>query len=490
MIVKENKDEFYQYTTDQANLSGACDKVFIVKNSQEVREVVLKANKSNTPLTVCGNHTSLTGSSLPYSGWVISTEELNEIIEINEHELFAIVEPGITLKSLQQALAPFGLFFPPDPTEDSCFIGGMIGTNASGARSYKYGSVRNFTLELDLVLPDGSNLILKRGEKIDKSIYKIEQDTKEVKFNIPESYVLPDVKNSVGYYLKPNMDSIDLFIGAEGTLGIITKVRLKLQRLPKYFISIVVFFDSVEGSFNFLTKLKTITSLSRANKDLIGINARSIEFYDFYSLKLLGLKYHEIPNQSKAAYWIEQECFSVEEYNNLLISWELFLNEASVNLDNVWFGSDEKDRQMIIGMRHTLPMMVNDIVKKNKMKKIGTDVAVPNKYFQEFYNNVITIVEESKIEYVAFGHFGDSHLHLNLLPSDLNQSEEGYKIYNYICIEAIRLGGTFSAEHGVGKLKKQFVLYMFNENSIKFLQSVKQLLDPKLLLNKGNLIDI
>ncbi|PWS28181.1 FAD-binding oxidoreductase [Pedobacter yonginense] len=490
MIVKENKEEFYQYTTDQANLSGACDKVFIVKNSQEVREVVLTANKCNTPLTVCGNHTSLTGSSLPSSGWVLSTEELNEIIEINEQELFAIVEPGVTLKSLQQALAPLGLFFPPDPTEDSCFIGGMIGTNASGARSFGFGPTRDSILELDFILAAGEEISFSRSENIQEDNFCIITKADNIiQFNIPQSYVLPDVKNAAGYFLKSGMSPIDLFIGAEGTLGVITKAKLKLKKRSLDYVSLVVFFQDLSDCFTCIDLIRQ-SSNNFQLKNINGIAADAIEFFDKNSLNLLRDKFTDIPKTATAAVWIEYGVNANQSYEDILNQWESFFISQEIDTSFIWFGADSNDRAKIKNMRHSLPVTVNEIIKKRGLRKLGTDVAVPFHLFEDFYRMATQATEAKGLQYVAFGHFGNSHLHLNILPANEVEMQAGKALYSKLCTDAIALGGTFSAEHGVGKLKCNYLKQMIGEENFAFMKKVKEIFDPKNILGRGTLFKL
>eukprot|EP01133_Synstelium_polycarpum_P004767 gene4767-5554_t len=475
-------DEIQQYLRDQANLEGNCEQVFIVEHASEISDILIEANQSGTPVTVCGNHTSLTGASLPLSGWVISTERLNRIHEINPHEFYVDLEPGVVLKDLQQSLKAYGLFFPPDPTEDSCCIGGMVGTNASGAKSFKYGAVRAFVEQLEVTLSQGQQVVIKKEDCIDGNCFELllnEED--RITFDIPESYILPRVKNAVGYYLKPNMQIKDLFVGAEGTLGVITKLRLRVMSLPLNSISFVVFFDVLKDSFTFLDEVRGFSKSYTCETRTSRMQARALEFFDERSLSLLKGSFSDIPEKAQAALWVEQECTDESNYNELLDQWYNFINSGKEPGD-VWFGADASDRAKIVNIRHTLPVLVNDVVRSRGMKKLGTDVAVPDAAFEAFYKTAIETVRAEGIEYVAFGHFGDSHLHLNLLPSTSEELEKAQLLYHDLCARAIALGGTFSAEHGVGKLKKKYLEMMFGELNVQFMKSVKKI--PEKIFNE------
>ncbi|PIP77117.1 MAG: dehydrogenase, partial [Ignavibacteria bacterium CG22_combo_CG10-13_8_21_14_all_37_15] len=201
MIVKTIQDEIQNFFVDASNFHGNCDAVYFPENAEEVAQILESANTSKTKVTVAGNHTGLTGSGIPQGGIVISTEKLNHLVEINTKENFATVEPGVLLKDFQNELKRPGFFYPPDPTETNCFIGGTIATNASGAKTFKYGATRNFVLKLEIVLADGDKLSLKRGEVFaEKNVLSLQTDNGNVfSLQLP-NYKMPDVKNASGYF--------------------------------------------------------------------------------------------------------------------------------------------------------------------------------------------------------------------------------------------------------------------------------------------------
>lgn len=485
MIVKDSKDEVLQYLVDQSNFKGDCEKVFFVENEVDISETLVRANLLKIPVTVSGNHTSLTGSSIPQGGWVIATDKLNRIIEINESERYAFVEPGITLRDLQIKLKEKGLFFPPDPTEDSCFIGGMIGTNASGAKSFKFGSTRNFIEELEIILPTGELLRLARDKHIIGPKFYIKvNSTKTIEFTIPDSYKLPPVKNTAGYHLTENMSVIDLFIGAEGTLGVISKVKIRLEKLPQNILSFVIFFKKIRECFSFLAALEGKKFKKGDNSK---IEPWILEFFDRRSLNLLKPTYNQLPDDSDCGLWIEQPIDS-DDIMPAMLNWQELMEEMNIPLDEIWFGGDDSDREKFVKIRHALPLKINELMLKRGMRKLGTDVAVPNKMFSDFYEQIYLNVEASNIDYVIFGHFGDCHIHLNFLPFNEWESEKSKKLYEYISELAIKAGGTFSAEHGVGKTKKKYTLALLGKENLKFMSEVKALFDPNRILGAGNLI--
>ena len=177
---------------------------------------------------------ALTGARVPQNGIVIATDKLNKILEINPKDFYAVIEPAVLLSDFQKELKQQNLFYPPDPTETNCYIGGTVATNASGAKTFKYGPTRDYVIGLQVVLPDGEVIDLERGKQkaIGYDLSLTTQSGKNISLQIPD-YTFPAVKNASGYFVKKDMDAIDLFIGSEGTLGIITKINLNFFRNPK-----------------------------------------------------------------------------------------------------------------------------------------------------------------------------------------------------------------------------------------------------------------
>jgi D-lactate dehydrogenase (cytochrome) len=264
----------------------------------------------------------------------------------------------------------------------------MIGTNASGARSFKYGSVRNFILELEVVLADGNVLNLKRGE-----VFADENGLLNfgngVEFSIPTDIYTPLVKNAAGYYLRPEMDMIDLFIGAEGTLGFISKAKLKVHTIPKDYISLIIFFSSMDETFQFLQEVRDRLKSNFNSETENVIAARAIEFFDKNSLLLLKKDYSDIPEHAVSALRLEQECNDISKFDSLLNEWERFFSDCNISLESIWFGVDEFDKNKIRKMRHTLPVLVNEFISRRGTRKLGTDVSVPADVFPAFYNKVV-----------------------------------------------------------------------------------------------------
>ena len=241
MIIKKTPDEIQNYLVDASNFHGHCEAVYIPSNTNEIQNILSDANNKKQKITIAGNGTGLTGARVPQGGIVISTEKMNKVIEINSEKKFAVVEPAVILNDFQDKVRGYNLLYPPDPTEGNCYIGGTIATNASGEKTFKYGSTRVYVNKIEVVLAEGDLLKLERGKWIANE-YKLNFKTvsgKEYKIEIPVIN-MPLTKNAAGYYCKKNMDAIDLFIGSEGTLGVVAKAELKLVSLFPPSVAILI----------------------------------------------------------------------------------------------------------------------------------------------------------------------------------------------------------------------------------------------------------
>ncbi len=397
--------------TDASGFEGWADRTVAPRSESELLELF------NSPLTIRGGGTGLTGGSVPQGGASVSLEHFNKI-EIEPGR--ARVGAGVLLKDLQAAAARTGQFYPPDPTETWASLGGTIATNASGSRSFKYGATRRWIESLRVATLDGQIREYRRGERID--------------FAVPALPVPRTTKTTAGYPLQPDMDWVDLFTGSEGTLGVILEAEVKLLPTPKDLLTAVIFFKDQDPP--------------EAWREIEGL--RMLEFFDRNSLNLLGVK--------------GQSAFLVEQEDADLDAWDARLKHT----EDAWFATEPADRERIRIFRHSLPEKVNEQVRRRGQKKQGTDFAVPldrNKEMLAFYR------ESCKEDYVIFGHYGDAHLHVNLFREDKQLITELAK-------QAVALGGTVSAEHGLGKLKKHLLPLQFTPDQIESMRRVKQHLDP------------
>uniref|UniRef100_A0A832G7M0 D-lactate dehydrogenase (cytochrome) n=1 Tax=Ignavibacterium album TaxID=591197 RepID=A0A832G7M0_9BACT len=486
MIIKTKQDEIQNYLTDASNYKGSCEAVFIPQNKDELIKALKDANEQKTKVTIAGAGTGLTGARVPDSGIVISTEKLNQIIEINTTEHYVIVEPGIFLSQLLEELKRKNFFYPPDPTEKNCFIGGTVATNASGAKTFKYGATRNFVQELEIILADGDEIYLKRGEVFAEkdNLTLTTKSGRNISLKLPY-YNLPVTKNASGYFIKPNMDAIDLFIGSEGTLGVFSKIKLKIIPLPKRIISMVCFFNDEIDALNFIDEARRISFQTRNENLKDDLDALALEFFDRNSLKFLAKEFNALPNRN-AAVWFEQEA----DFNNedkLIEKWFSLIVKNKGTEEDVWFAVTEKERMGLEEFRHAISWKVNEYIVNHRLKKLGTDVAVPDSEMFNFYNFLKETMENCQLNYVLYGHLGNSHFHLNMLPQNESEYSLGKEIYRKICLKAIEMKGTVSAEHGIGKLKTQYLIDMLGPEIINQMKEIKKQFDPNYILGVGNI---
>lgn len=430
---------------DASGFSGQADCRLIPENERQLAQILAEASARRTPVTIGSAWTGLTGGAVPLEGWVISMERFRRL-EIEPG--LALAGAGVSLQDLQLASGP-NQFYAPDPTERTASVGGTIATNASGSRSFRYGSTRNHIVGLKVAFMDGTIRTFRRGEAID--------------FEVPQLPVPNTTKYTAGYPLRPAMDWIDLIAGSEGTLAVVIEAELRLLPAPRELLSGVVFFRDDADALETVEAWRGIDSL------------RMLEYFDRNSLKLLRTRYSEAPSKAGAALLIEQEGSDIEQL------------EERID-DTSWFAMSDQDRERFRQFRHALPEMVNDTMRRRGFLKLASDYAVPldrNREMLELYHDRLR-----GFEYVIFGHIGDAHVHVNLLPLSAEQFEAGKDAILDLAKHAVRLGGTVSAEHGLGKRKAHLLEIQYSAEHIAAMRAVKRRLDPQWLLGQGNLFPL
>ena len=470
MIYKTDPQAISPYLQDASNyLGGFADKVVIPESIEELSSFL----KTNTQqITIAGAGTGMTASRIPESGCIISLEQFDSIG--NPENGIIDVGPAASLANLYKKLEATEYFYPPNPTESLASIGGTLATNASGSRSYKFGVTRDYVLEADIILADGNSIALKRGLTIDTPLNT--SDGRQLFF--PEiSYKSPLCKNAAGYYVRPNMDWLDLLIGSDGTLGVFTRIRLKLKNRPSSFISGILFFHKEEECWDFVDLIKKINSKF--------INPCSLEYFDRHALNRLRKKFTNIPLNAQSALFFENDIDRQSDHDPALEAWFDYLKETSA-LSDSWIAQSSSDLKRFHEFRHAIPVLLNEENSRLKRTKIGTDMAVPCLHFMDmmfFYKNEL---ERTGIDYVIFGHVGDNHLHINFLP-DEQEIPKVHKLYSRLVRQVLEWNGTVSAEHGIGKLKKKYFLMMVGEETLTQLKAIKEIFDPEFILGKGNI---
>ena len=443
-----------QYLTDASGFQGFADQILIPSNEAELVSILKSASDQRTPLTVAGAGTGLTGARVPLGGCVLSLEKLRKL-EVGEGS--AHVGPAVTLREIRDAASHSRQFFAPDPTEIAASIGGAIATNASGSRSFRFGSTRQHVLALRVAHMDGSVKEFRRGDKVDFPLEIIPRPATR--------------KNTAGYQLEPGMDWVDLFCGSEGTLGVILEAEIALLPIPQDLFAGVIFFPSDDHALEAVDVWRELPEL------------RMLEFADRNSLDLLARRYPAIPVNARAALLIEVEDDDIDIWESRLISAGA-LTEAS------WFATSAVDRERFRGFRHSLPELVIETVVRRGFLKMGTDYAVPpdrNREMLTFYRQRLD--QELPGRYVIYGHIGDAHVHVNMLPGNTAEADIAGSLLDEFARRAVNLGGTVSAEHGLGKRKAKLLPLQYSAEHIRVMTEVKRRLDPHWLLGRGTIFD-
>jgi D-lactate dehydrogenase (cytochrome) len=476
MIIKEKQEEFQRYLKDESNsISTNIKKVYIPETYEELGDIL----KNEKNITIYGGGTGLTAGATNNDGVIISTEKFKKII-IDENNKIVKAGAGVSLKELAEELYKKNLWYPIDSTEQTATIGGNIATNASGTRSFKFGCVRNLTQSLTIFFSDGKYAKLKREEiKAKDLLFDFSLGENKINFYITDLAEKFSFKNSAGYYMKKNMDIIDLFIGCEGTLGVIADVELKVFDLPYNIFAFLVYFESREKAFKLVKKLK---NFEFHKKPL------SIEYFDKNALKFLKNKINNI-EIAEAALIIEFMIDNGEKEGEILKFVEdLFFNEK-IDSKNIFISSTKYKNDFIYYARESLPQIINEYIRQKGLKKVSTDFAVSDKYFDEMIKIYDKMLADINIDYVIFGHIGDNNFHINFLPKNVAEYENAKQFYDKMAYEIAKIGGTVSAEHGIGKLKKQYLKYMYDEATLEIMRNIKKIFDPEFKLNAGNIFD-
>jgi FAD/FMN-containing dehydrogenase len=447
------------FLEDASGQRGSAEKLFTPASVEEVREIAKDASASDTPVTVAGAGTGLTGARVPNGGWIISLERLRRL-EIQSGRAYC--GSGVILADLQATAAKTRQFLGPNPTESSASIGGTISTNAGGARSFRYGPVGRQVLSLEVTFMDGRTARFHRGEKVDFA-YRV--------VRAPAT-----TKSSAGYQLRPDLEWIDLLCGSEGTLGIVTEAELKLYPEPPAILSGVVFFPSEELALDAVDQWRPVSGL------------RLLESMDTSALNFLRTKYTEMSPAAKAALMIEQDLSSEDDPEVDL--WTERLAAQSALEEASWFGFTAADRERFREFRHALPAITVDLGRRSGAK-FSTDFAVPLDKNREMYNYYRQRCEETfPGRYTIFGHVGDANVHVNLLPRGPEDAKIADALMEDFARKVISLGGTVAAEHGIGKQKVNLLKLMYSADEIQAMKDVKRHLDPQWLLGQGTIFEV
>ncbi len=445
------------YLEDASGAKGHADKICVPADESELLATLAEARREHAPVTIAGGGSGLTGGRVPHGGWLISMEKFRRLgIAAGR----ASAGAGITLHELHAAAKTTGQFYPPDPTETMAFLGGTIACNASGSRSFMYGATRLWIERLRVALPGGEILDVRRGDAID--------------FDVPEIPQPAARKHSCGYPLRPGMDWIDLITGAEGTLGIVLEAETRLLPNPRALLNGIIFFPSDETALDALDAWRSVEGL------------RMLEYVDDPALRMIEQRYPDVPPAAKAALIIEQ----IADGDGDIDAWADRLAATGAFEEKSWFGFSGADRERFRKFRHALPETSLATSVRNGFLSLGTDFSVPidkNRDMLAFYREHMDRIMPG--HYCIFGHVGDAHPHVNMLPTTQAEFDAGTEALTLFARESVRVGGSVAAEHGLGKRKAKFLPIQYSSEHIEAMRAVKRRLDPEWRFGRGTLFE-
>lgn len=401
-------------------------------------------NEQNIPVTPRGAGTGLSGGALPVLGGVVlDMRRFDKILSVDTRNFQVVTEPGVITQVLQEHVKGYGLFYPPDPaSKGSCFIGGNVSENSGGPRAVKYGVVKDYVLNLEVVLPNGE--IMWTGANV--------------------------LKNATGYNLT------QLVIGSEGTLCVITKIVLRLIPAVKHDMLLLVPFRSA------------VEACAAVNAIFLkGYTPSALEFMERdaleWSMRYVASAGISLPDDIAAHLLIEVDGNDKEQlYKDAEAISEIVL---AYDIDEILFADTHEQKEML----WTLRRKVGEAVKSNSIYK-EEDTVVPRAELPELLAIIKKIGAEYGFRSVCYGHAGDGNLHVNIVKADMSDEDWNNKLplgIRKLFVEVVRMGGTISGEHGIGLVQKGYMDIAFNKTQMQLMQQIKDVFDPNGILNPGKI---
>jgi glycolate oxidase len=441
-FVRVDDQSLSTYGTDALKRGHAADAVVLPANTAEVSAIAQLCDETRTPLVPRGGGTGYTGGAVPvHGGVVLSLERLNRIIEIDELNLLAVVEPNVVTGDIQDAVEKVGLFYPPDPASlRQSVIGGNVAECAGGPRAFKYGVTKAYVLGLEAVLPSGE--IIKTGGKV--------------------------VKNVVGY------DLTQLLVGSEGTLAIITKIILRLVPKPPVQVTMRASFPSVRHAVN------AVTNLIRAR-----VVPAALELIDGDSLEAVAqaLKVRSLAPEGTAALLLIEVDGIAEQTAAEAVKVEGACMAAGAT--EFLRAKNDAERQELWRVRREISTSLKMITPL----KFNHDIVVPKGRVPELFELVDRIRAEFRLRIPCFGHVGDGNIHVNIMvtPHDDDEIRRAHEAEGVLFRGAVALEGSISGEHGIGFAKAPYLPVELTAPTIEIMKRVKAAFDPNGILNPGKI---
>ena len=447
-FVFADEETLNNYAHDETeNLHYLPEVVIKPRTAEEISAILKICNEDRIPVTPRGAGTGLSGGALPHLGGVLlSTERMNSILEIDERNLQITTEPGVITEVLQNAVKEKKLFYPPDPSSrGSCFIGGNIAENSGGPKAVKYGVVRDYVINLEVVLPSGE--IIWTGSNV--------------------------LKNSTGYNLT------QLIVGSEGTLGIVSKIVLKLIPLPEFDLLMLVPFRNLEQAG------EAVSAIFRA-----GFVPSAMEFMEIESLKIVS-KFVDstaipITDDTEAHLIIEVDGNNMDVMMGEMEAIGELLTQYDIG--EIYFADNAQQKAELWKLRRRVAEAVKLIGYT-----IEEDTVVPRAELPALIKGVKELGKKFDFEVVCYGHAGDGNLHIRIRKEGIPNShgnEEMTKALRELFVLVKGLGGTISGEHGVGLIQKPYMDIIFREANFRLMREIKKAFDPNNILNAGKIFDL
>ena len=511
--ITRDPDVLASVLEDAAHFPGGHAAGIAVPSSEAQVAALLRTGSTILPI---GAQSSLTGGATPMGEVVLSTARLNKVLEIGPD--WVRVQPGVTLVDLDAALTQAGKYFPPTPTYTGAFVGGIIATNAAGAATFKYGTTRDWVRALTVVLPNGDVLDLSRGATVaaPDGWFEIVLRDRTARIQVPR-YRMPQVpKLSAGYFAAPGMDLIDLFIGSEGTLGVITEATLRvLPSRPAMCLAFVPCADR-RTALTLVTRLRDAARDTWRDGDPHGLDVSAIEHMDARCLALLRedgadrlfgvavpasagmalLITIELPPDMTSAQAFDEIGQACEPHapDTPLVRFCQMLDQSGV-LDGVDIAvpGDRSRTEQLLAFREAVPAAVNARVGRAKqavdahIAKTAADMIVPFEHLEELLDIYDAEFGRRRLDLAVWGHISDGNLHPTVIPRSMDDVESGKAAILACGREVIRLGGSPLAEHGVGRnpVKQHLLLELYGREGVDAMREVKRALDPDFTLSPG-----
>ena len=478
-LIKPLGPELKEYVRDESRTVGHAETISFPTSEDQVRDVLRELHASGTPVTVQGARTGLAAGAVPQGGHVLNLSRMDAVLGLRRGEdgtYHLRVQPGVVLANLRKALANKSVptngwdeeslaaldelyagpeqFFPTDPTETSACIGGMVACNASGARSYGYGPVRPHVSALRVVLADGDVVALRRGEARahGRSLRLVTEAGRSLSLDLP-TYEMPHTKNASGYYVADDMDALDLFVGSDGTLGVVTEVELALMPAPAVVWGVSCFFEAEAAALAFTVAVRPAQA-----------HAAAIEYFDAGALSILrsqrenSAAFASLPaveGRFACCIYVELDCDDEDEACAELYAIGDVMRAVGADEANTWVARTDVDRECQRFFRHAVPESVNMLIDERRrtspaITKLGSDMSVPDERLHDVIELYRTTLAEAGLQSAAWGHIGNNHLHVNVLPRGDADFAAGKELFCSWAAEVTRMGGAVSAEHGVG----------------------------------------